>query len=292
MRVTQSMITRNLVSNILESRKNMSDLEQTMATGKKIQKSSDDPVKFTMATRYRKTIKLNEMYLKNIVDARSWVSMTSGIVDDLYEHSLSAKEIALQAADASLNADIRENLTGKLDAIVDEMVSLLNTQYLGKYLFGGTKTKEEIPFSYDGSTISYNGDDGAITRRIAEGYDMTVNVPGSTFTDMGLIEKLIELRDALESNDTEAIRSSMAAIETNCNELLAVNSRLGSLKSQLTMTENRLEVSNTNLNSFISDLEDADLAEVITQYNAEELAYNAALQATANSFNLSILDYL
>ena len=58
------------------------------------------------------------------------------------------------------------------------------------------------------------------------------------------------------------------------------------------MTNNRLEVANTNLSSLISELEDADLTEVIAQYNSNEMAYQAALQVTSSVLNLNILDFL
>ncbi len=292
MRVTQSMITRNLVRDLLESRDNMSNLQKTISSGKDIKKASDDPVKFNMANRYRKTIALNEMYLKNITDAQSWVSMTSEIIDDLYEQNLSAKEIALRASDNSLNADVRANLTSEVDAIISEMVSLLNTQYMGKYLFSGTMTKGKAPFQYNNGTLTYQGNEGQIIRRIADGISVTVNISGEVFQEMGLIEHLLDLRNGLQNNDLTLIKNAINGVENSSEKLLAVTTQLGSLKNQLSMTQNRLEVTNTNLSSFISNLEDANIAEVITRYNAEELAYNAALQVTASTFDLSILDFL
>lgn len=292
MRITQTAVTRNMVKDIIKNTENLTELQHTMTTGKTIEKPSDDPVKFSMANRYRQAINNNELYIKNIVDARSWAEMNESIINDLYDRNLAAKEIAMKAADATMNEDDRQNLTKQVDAIIEEMVSLLNTQYLGKYIYGGTKTLEAKPFDYDGTTVTYNGDTGQIVRRIAENMDVKINIDGAVFQSMQLVDKVIELREALHNDDQVAIGNSINALEENCNRLSAISAQIGSLQKQLNATQNRLETTNTNLSSFISELEDADLIEIIAKYNAEELTYKAALQAASNAFNLSILDYL
>jgi len=292
MRITQSAVTRNMVNDIIKNTENLTELQHTLTTGKIIEKPSDDPVKFSMAQRYRQAINNNNLYLKNIVDARSLAEMNGSVIDDLYSQNLSAKEIALKAADSTLNASDRQNLVNQVDVIIDEMVSLLNTQYLGKYIFAGTKTLEGVPFDYDGTNVTYNGDDGQIVRRIADNMEISININGAVFQAMGLIERVVEFREALRNNDVNSISNCVATLEENCDRLSALSAKIGSLKNQLNVTENRLKATNTNLNSFISDLEDADLVEIIAKYNAEELAYKAALQAASSAFNLSILDYL
>lgn len=292
MRITQSTLARNMVKDILKNTEKMAELQHKLSSGKEIEKASDDPVKFSMTSRYRQAMERNELYLKNIVDAKSWAEMNESLIDDLYEQNLQAKELALKAADNTLNADDRQNLANQVEATITEMVSLLNTQYLGKYIFAGTRTVETIPFKYDGTSITYNGDTGQIKRRIADNLEVTVNISGAEFMDMSLIETVIELRDALQNNDVAAIQNTISTLDNNCDRLSALSARTGSLQNQLTMTQNRLETTNTNLSSFISELEDADLIEVIAKYNSEELAYKAALQATSSSFNLTILDYL
>ena len=292
MRITQSMITRNLLSYINNARQSMSTNQSAIASGKELTSSSDDPVKFSMVTRFKEAQKRNEQYLNNILNAQGWIESTTAIIEDLYEYSLNAKDIAQQAADSSQNADNRATLAQKVNTMIQEMVGLANTQYLGKYIFAGTQTQEEVPFSYDGNAVTYNGNSDYIKRRAAENFDVTINIPGSELTNTNLFENLITLRNALLNNDQTAISQSIDELEKSANNIMSINSQLGSLKNQFELTKNRLEASNTKLNSFISNLEDVDLAKAITQYNSEEIIYKAALQTISDTFNLSLLNFL
>ncbi|RKY58922.1 MAG: flagellar hook-associated protein 3 [Candidatus Neomarinimicrobiota bacterium] len=292
MRVTQSMMTRTLISNLNKGRESMSTSQSIMSTGKNLQSASDDPVKYATTTRYKETYSQNEQYQKNILDAKGWVDTTSSILNDIYSNVLSAKDLAYSAADSSSSTEELETMADQLEGFISEIYSLTNSKYLGKYLFSGTRTVEDKPFDYDGSTVDYIGNEGKITRRISEGYDATINISGDEIMNTDVFENLISLRDAMLAGDRSAISDSIGALEQSAQDILSIQSKTGSLSNLLDMTNNRLEVANTNLSSLISELEDADLTEVIAQYNSNELAYQAALQATSSVLNLNILDFL
>ena len=82
------------------------------------------------------------------------------------------------------------------------------------------------------------------------------------------------------------------SIDLASEKLISLNTGIGSIQQQLDLAENRLETANLNLATFLSDTEDVDLASAITQYNSEELAYQAALQSTANILRLNIMNFL
>ena len=64
MRITQSMITKSLLSSINQNRESMHSIQESITTGKEVERSSDDPVKFFRANRFRQSIKQNKQYLE------------------------------------------------------------------------------------------------------------------------------------------------------------------------------------------------------------------------------------
>ena len=58
------------------------------------------------------------------------------------------------------------------------------------------------------------------------------------------------------------------------------------------MIQSRLEQSNVDISGFLSDARDANLDEEIVRFKAEELAFQASLQATSNVLKLNIMNYL
>jgi len=292
MRITQSMITRSLLQNINGNRQSMSTVQNTISTGKEVQSSSDDPVRFSRVSRFRKTMEQNQQYMRNIVDARGWVDMSGSLLEDVYNQILSVKNYTVQAADASNNESTRAMLASKIQNHLDEIVNLFNTQYLGRYLFGGTMTTAAGPFAIEGDTVTYNGNSGEVKRRIADNFDVVINITGQQVVDTNIFSSLKNLRTAMATNDLDGITTALSSIEGLAEQIQGLQSSLGSLKNQLSMTQNRLEISNTNLSSFISNEEDVDMVEAIAKYNAEELAYRAALKTASEALNLNLLNYL
>lgn len=293
MRVTESMITRNLLKNIQQSRENMSSLQTSVATGKEVRQSSDDPVNFSKASRFKDTINKNRQYLNTIQYAKGWIGTTNSVLDQINEELQDTRELATQAADlAGDNEATRNTLAAQVDNVIEELVSLGNTTYMNKYLFGGTVTKGESPFVYDGDQVSYRGNDSDMIRRVADNFNVAINAKGTQLIENNVFTALIDFRDALVNNDRDQIRASIDDLRDTSEQVLSMMSTLGSLEKQLKTTEQRLETANLNLQSYLSDVQDTDMAEAITQYNAEEMAYKAALETTSSALNLNILNFI
>ncbi|MDP8238189.1 MAG: flagellar hook-associated protein FlgL [Candidatus Hatepunaea meridiana] len=293
MRISQSIITRTLLQSLNRNRENLNEFHTAIATGREVRQSSDDPVQFARASRFRNNIDQNEQYLRNITDAKGWLDTTSAILESFHSIVLKAKEIATQGADESYNTDNRTTMANQINEIIKEVISLSNSSYLDKSIFAGTATKSENEsFDYDGASVTYNGNANSITRRIAENQRATINISGEQLMDSEMFSALINLRDALNGNNTEGVRNSIDALDSASKNLLALSSGMGSVKNRITMVEQRLETANINLSSYLSQSVDADLAEYITKYNTEEMAYHAALQTTSNALQLNLLDFL
>ncbi len=286
------MITNSLLSSINRNKERLHAIQQTITTGKEIDRASKDPVRFARAARFRKHLGLNEQYLKNILDAKSWIETTSASLDGLYDRVLSLKDRAIRASDESLSTGQRENLANEVNSMIEEILSSVNETYLGKNLFAGTKTKTDESFSFDGTTVTYNGNTGAINRKITEHLTVNVNVTGQDIMDTNLFTAALILKSGLENDNTEAINTAIESLDTALNNVVSLNSSVGSIQNQISLAEDRLQTANMNLSSYLSETEDVDMAEAITKYNAEEMAYRVALQSAAKVMNLNLMDFL
>jgi len=292
MRITQSIMSRNLIQNMNVNRENMSNLQQAAATGKEITSSSDDPVKFSRAARYRKALSQSEQYARNINDATGWTDNYSMVMNEFHSLVVDSRSVAIQGADASQSPQTRHVLANRIDGIIQQAISISNSSYLGKSIFSGTDTRNMEPFDYDGTAVTYSGNDGKMKRRISEGLDVEINITGNELASSGVFETLIDLRDALENNDDVAIAGLITNLDTSADNVLALESRNGLVKSRMQMSSTRLETARTNILSFLSETEDADLAEVVMEYNSEEMAYKAALQTTTKALQMNIMDFI
>ena len=292
MRITQSMITKSLLSSINRNRESMHSIQESITTGKEVERSSDDPVQFFRANRFRQSVKQNEQYLENVQDAEGWLQATASNLDSMLNQVMTLRERAVQSANDSLSAENRLHMASEINNIVEDLVNMANESFLDKNLFSGTKTKIENPFLFDGNSIEYQGNTGKINRRISGNFTININVTGQDILDTNIFNSALNLRTALENDDTNEIANMIDSIDSASEKMISLNTSIGSIQNQLELAEDRLRTANLNLATFISDTEDVDLASAITQYNSEEMAYQAALQSTANILRLNIMDFL
>ena len=100
------------------------------------------------------------------------------------------------------------------------------------------------------------------------------------------------LENALRNDDTEAIQDSLEALDYDLDIILNSRTQLGARMNRLDMVEYRLEDSEDLLRQQLSTVEDADLAELVTDLSTAENAFNAALQASALIVQQSLMDFL
>lgn len=292
MRITQSMILRNTLYHVNYNRDEMNNIQRRISSQKKIEKPSDDAVGFSQAVRFRRAMERNKQYLKNIEDADGWAGTTSAALEQLYDYSQQAYDLAQSGADGSADAEIRASLAENIRGILEDSVAQANSQYMGKAVFAGTATREQEPFHLENDVVTYNGNDEDIMHRISENVTRAINVSGQDLMDSGLFAALTATITAMENNDPDAISTAMDQLKAAGKELLKQSTHIGSLRTTLDMVKSRLTDTNINLQDYISDVEDANMEEEIVRFKTQETAYQAALQSASHVLDMNILNYI
>ncbi len=292
MRVTQAMITRNALIRVNRNRSNMASIQERIVTGKKVNRASDDPTAFANAARYKAALTENEQYLNKIKSADSWMNNSVSLLEQMSDISLQAKDIATKGADGQSDAGVRTTLAGQLEALINEMLSLTNAQYLGKSVFAGTDTKTANPFVYSAGVVSYIGNDDEMTRSYSELVDVAINTTGQDIMDTGMFSAMTDLLNALNANDEPTIRAQIDTLKSASEDIVALTSDMGARSKNVSLIRSRLEQYNFDLQRYLSNERDARLDEEIVKFKAEEFAYEAALQATAKAMQMNIMQFL
>lgn len=289
MRVTDAMIQDQIIKSLANSQERLFTVQQQISSTKEVTTSSDNPTRFDRASRFKTLAVKNALYLENIEDGLGWNQTGTQALDTLYEALLQIKEEALRARS---DTDIlnRPRSADTVEAMLEEMLLMGNIRFMGKYLFGGTITKDTPPFSFDGTTVTYNGNDKAISRKVAEDTFLSINTVGSEFSDV--FDAALALRDALAANDGPAMDVAIAQIDAAADNLLNAISRGGSQQRKLELTRSNLETASINIQSYISQAEDVDLMDAILRFNAQELGFRAALESSTRIMNISILNFI
>jgi flagellar hook-associated protein 3 FlgL len=103
---------------------------------------------------------------------------------------------------------------------------------------------------------------------------------------------LIDVKNSLFRNDGVAVNQALDEIDAAINQISSSLGMIGATRRGFDLAQAKLDTENTNFKALISSLEDADLAEVIVRFQADQTAYEAALAASGTILNTSLLDFL
>ena len=134
----------------------------------------------------------------------------------------------------------------------------------------------------DGS--AYNGDTADLTAK--EDYAGV----------MGALKKLSNSIQKVLDGDTEGgyaeMNSTLDMFKDSLTTITTEQTKFGGVYNRLEMTSSNLETNNENLTAYLSNLKDVDLTTAITNWMQAQYAYQASMQVTSASMNMSLLNYM
>ena len=178
MRITNNMLTGRVVYNMQKALKRFFVMQTQMSTGKRINKSSDDPIGTQRDLQYREELSKNAQFRKNIDQAQNWMDMYDGTLGELKSGMQTAKELAIEMANGNFDADARTSAATEIESILERMVQLGNQELEDRAIFGGFRTNIK-PLVASSNGVSYAGDDGATNYQIDSSSFMQTNLLGS-----------------------------------------------------------------------------------------------------------------
>jgi flagellar hook-associated protein 3 FlgL len=294
-RIANLTLGRNVLTANQNTLVRLANLQEQLATGKRINRLSDDPGAGVQAMRFRAESFQLGKYLDNISKCSSFLDAYDGTYGEMTQVMNEAKKVAVAGANDTQDASSRRALADNIDAQLSRMVELANSSYDGRFLFSGTQTLERpFAFSEDRSTVTYQGNLDTFAIKISPTASMAINRDGNAaFKDpVDAFAALIELRDALRANDRSAIGASIATIDAAHTSINDQHGELGSHGNRLELTRNQLEATRLSLDELVSRAEDTDFAATISDLQVTQNALEAGLQAGARIVQQSLLNYL
>ncbi len=150
MRVTNNMLISTMIYNLDNNLERINDYQNQMASGKKIDKPSDDPVLASRVLKYRSDLSQLDMFEQNAEDARSWMDITESSVNDAIQTMQRIRELTVKAASGVYTLEEKETIASEIEELRDHIIQDGNTSYAGRYVFSNYYTDEPL-FNEDGT---------------------------------------------------------------------------------------------------------------------------------------------
>jgi flagellar hook-associated protein 3 FlgL len=297
-RVTDGVLSAKLTAQITASHQRIAAAQEQIATGKRINRPSDDPSGAEVVLRLRTSQAVVEQFRRNAGAAQDALLTADGALD-VYQRTLDrARTLLSQGATDSTTLAGKQAIAAEIDGIRERLLSLANTRYDEGYLFGGTR-QSAPPFDAAGTPAATP----ALPQLIQidpDGSPVTTGVAAeSVFTDAGgtVFEALTAAATALRGTGNPA--ADQAAVLAQIDRLTAFTDLGGVARTTIGASLGRVEAANERLNQSSLSLEEAaqrleaaDFAEAAVKLTESGRALDAIIQTAAQIGRRSLIDLI
>ncbi len=304
MRITLGMQTNQNLLNINNQQEQINQLSQQISSGVTMSSPSDDPYDWAQAMNLDQGLQQYNSILSGISFGTGWCNATGSALSQLSNLVSQAQQVAVSASSATGTTQSAAQAS-EVNGILQQALSLANSQYGDQYIFAGTSTST-APYSIDDTTGVVTGptDQNPIevqtgTCDASGGGSTAVNLTGNdvfTFSSGGstlnVLQQIWSLGQAIQSGDSATISSCVNTLNDAYNNITNESAINGTTLSDLTNQQSAINVMQTNEQGALSNLQDTDVATATTKLSQAQTAFQAALQVTGMLDDLNLTSYL
>jgi flagellar hook-associated protein 3 FlgL len=286
MRVTEGIRLGNITTTLGRISERQVEMARRASSGVRLDQASTDPIAAEQVSRIDSSLNQTQTLKKNNGFFKDAATTAESVLAQGMDTLARAREIAMQGANGSLNAENRAVLAKEVLGIRDQLLAFANTKGASGYLFSGHRT--DVP-AFDASG-TYQGDQGVVQAEIAPGVTADVNILGdSAFSPAGgvnVFAELATLANDLTSNNVSALSAHLTGIDTAFRQLSDARSQSGITMNRLDTAMASLDQTELSLKGTRSRLSDADAAETFSTLTQLDNTLQQAIAVARNTLNL------
>jgi flagellin len=262
------MTTINTSSNFVDSPNQLDKTFAKISSGKRINSAADDAAGLAIATRFSSQISATQQAQRNGLDAQSRIQTEDGALEQINSSIQRLQEIAIQQGNGILNESDRAALNKEANQVSQQINQVIEqSSFNNKPIFQLDANASDINFQL--------GD------KAGEIISLTANTTADPI-QQGLSQ--LEFTSLENTDNLTVLDNLQQQVTERRSELGAVSNRIDSSIEQLANEEEQSQAAR-------SRIEDADIAELVSQMTIERVKQQAQL-AVRSQANASTEDTL
>lgn len=259
---------QNTLRSSAENKRRLDETLEKLSSGRRINRAADDAAGLAIAQKLGEALKGLEQGMRNTYDGLSLTQTADGGLEQVSENLGRMKELAMSAANGTLNEDQRASVQKEFDSLKSEV-----DRVAGGAEFNGTKLLD--------------GSGGSVAISLGRGDGESIDLDLSRAVDSASL--------GLENTrvggaDGENARSAFADIDAAMASVSAFRADLGASSNRLVSAGRELAITVENTYASRSRILDADFAvetsnlasqQILAQSATAMLAQGRGLSATA-----------
>jgi flagellar hook-associated protein 3 FlgL len=293
MRISQQQLVTSSLEQVRVRLEALAKAQSVASTGRAVQKPSDDPGKAGGILGLQASQKAREQEAKNADNANTWVSLADAKLQQASQAIQRVRDLAVRAS-SSLQPSERDAIAVEMTGLRDELVGIANSQNAGQGLFAGTAGGTAV--AQVAGSWTYVGNQGQVTRRVGDNETVTVNSTGDQIFGFSAGDNTFQMIDdivgLLQSGNATGVSSAITRLDSALQRVLGGAAQVGAVGSRIERVTGRNATERTAIKSELSDLQDADMVDALSELKLQETGYQATLTAMARVLQPSLADFL
>ena len=299
--VTPSVLAGSLERALRSDQAQIAISETQIATGQAVSLPSDNPAQAANVLQLGAAVSRAKQYAVNAQDGASRLSLANATVSSVLR--------VLQQVVSTLEVLIGDQTTGSQATVAGvstavasartQLIDLANTLYAGQAIFSGTGT----PRHAYSPTGTYVGAGTAPTRTVAPATRVAVSVTGPAVFGptgpTGLLGKTgilatiaADLAKGTSASVSKAATTGLSSLQTAMGKVEAQAGQLGADQQAIQGFAEQASAAVTSFEQELSAAQNVTMAQAITNLQAQQTAYKAALYVTSQLNAESLITYL
>ncbi|MCL6598701.1 MAG: hypothetical protein K6T81_08165 [Alicyclobacillus macrosporangiidus] len=300
MRVTTFGMTATYLQDLNEVMSKYQDLQQELSSGRKLNQPSDDPVGLSVDIAIQTSLTEIDQWQNNAASGLTKLQSADASLSSLQSVLGNIRTELIQAMNGTNTpADLSQIQSVVLQEI-QNVVQIADTNDGEQYIFAGvTGNQSPLSMTVAGSVITFTWNGGGTqTTTIGDNVQVPVNVDGAqvfnTSPGAGVPSLLTTLANIYNdlANNPANLDVDLQNLDANLDNISAIRADVGGRMSRLEAAQSQLSAITNNFKKSQSQVEDADLAQVITQLSTEQTVYQAALMSGSRMILPTLADVL
>ncbi len=176
MRISLFSIYDGLTRSLQENLSRLYENHESLASGKRINRPSQDVIGAARALDYRVSIGEREQAVRNSDNAVAYLEAAEGVLGDATSALTRTRELALMAMNGVETGESRSATAKEVRELKKHLLSLANNRFRERYLFSGFLTDGN---AFDPTTYDYRGDANSIEVKVGTESKVKVTMPGT-----------------------------------------------------------------------------------------------------------------
>ena len=284
------------VRNISARQTSLASLQENLTSGKRVLRASDDPVGAAQAERALTRIGRIQTEQRALDAQRSAVAQAESSLGDAVGLVQEMRELVVSAGNGTHNAADRQTIAHQLQSLRDQLLVVSNRKDSNGAPLLASLGSELAPF--DGTANSFSGLPGqaaasdvslpsALDGHAAYRISPTQNIFDAIDETIAVLDGTVTTTDV-----PTAISTALGKFDQGMERLQSVRGYAGELLNRADRITGDQDKRAIDLEADRSRAEDLDLIQGISDFQGQQVGYQAALQSYAMVQKLSLFNYL